>query len=70
MFVLYVRFSDSIIMIVKRGEIMTDIMTLLESYLGIPSTIEQENMMFFFAFFILVFVISCVFDLLVNITKL
>lgn len=46
------------------------IMTLLEAYLGTPVTFEQENMMWFFAFFLLVFIISCIFDLIVNLTKL
>lgn len=48
----------------------TDIMTLLKDYLGTPVTAEQENLLYFFGFFILVFVVSCVFDLIVNLTKL
>ncbi len=49
---------------------MTDIMTLLTDFLGIPTTIEQENMLYFFAFFLLVFLISCMFDIIRNLTKL
>lgn len=48
----------------------TDIITLLKDYLGDPVTAEQENLLYFFGFFLLVFLISCVFDLLVNLTKL
>lgn len=49
---------------------MTDIMTLLEDFLGTPTSIEQENMLYFFAFFLLVFLISCMFDIITNLTKL
>ncbi len=49
---------------------MTDIMILLEDFLGTPTTVEQEDLLYFFAFFLLVFVISCVFDLITNLTKL
>lgn len=47
----------------------TDIMTLLKDFLGAPVTPEQENLLYFFAFFLLVFLVSCVFDLIVNLTK-
>ncbi len=49
---------------------MTDIMILLEDFLGAPTNVQQENLLYFFAFFLLIFVISCVFDLIVNLTKL
>lgn len=48
----------------------TDIMTLLKDFLGSPVSVVQENLLYFFAFFLLVFLISCVFDLIVNLTKL
>lgn len=48
----------------------TDIITLLKDYLGAPTTPEQENLLYFFGFFLLVFLVSCVFDLIVNLTKL
>lgn len=48
----------------------TDIITLLKNYLGEPVSVEQENLLYFFGFFLLVFLISCVFDLIVNLTKL
>lgn len=48
---------------------MTDIMTLLQDFLGAPTTVEQENMLYFFAFFLLIFITSCVFDVITNLTK-
>lgn len=48
----------------------TDVITLLKDYLGTPTSAEQENLLYFFAFFLLVFLISCVFDLIVNLTKM
>lgn len=48
----------------------TDIITLLKDYLGEPVNVEQENLLYFFGFFLLVFLISCVFDLLTNLTKM
>lgn len=49
---------------------MTDIMILLEDFLGAPTTVVQEDLLYFFGFFLLVFLISCMFDLIVNLTKL
>lgn len=43
---------------------------ILIEFLGEPSNQVQENLLYFFAFFLLVFVISCMFDLIVNLTKL
>lgn len=49
---------------------MTDMQALLIELLGEPTTAAQEDMLYFFGFFLFVFVVSCVFDLIVNITKL
>lgn len=52
------------------GEFMdTDIITLLKDYLGEPTSVEQENLLYFFGFFLLVFLVSCVFDIITNLTK-
>lgn len=49
---------------------MTDIMTLLTNFLGEPTTPEQIDMLYFFAFFIFCYVVSCIFDMLSGISKL
>ena len=43
---------------------------ILIDFLGAPINEVQENLLYFFAFFLLVFFISCMFDIIVNITKL
>ena len=43
---------------------------ILIQYLGEPVNEFQENLLYFFAFFLLVFIISCMFDIIVNITKM
>lgn len=48
----------------------TDVITLLKDYLGTPTTPVQEDLLYFFGFFLLVFVVSCIFDIIVNLTKL
>lgn len=47
----------------------TDIITLLTDFLGSPTTREQENLLYFFGFFLLIFVVSCIFDIITNLTK-
>lgn len=49
---------------------MTDIQMLLRDFLGDPVTPMQEDLLYFFGFFILIFVVACVFDLLIALTKL
>lgn len=41
----------------------------LISFLGEPVNETQENLLYFFAFFLLIFFISCMFDIIVNLTK-
>lgn len=41
----------------------------LINFLGEPINEVQENLLYFFAFFILIFFISCLFDIITNITK-
>ena len=43
---------------------------ILKDFLGEPVNQVQENLLYFFAFFLLIFFISCMFDIIVNITKL
>lgn len=43
---------------------------ILIEFLGSPINQVQENLLYFFAFFLLVFFISCVFDIIVNLTDL
>lgn len=54
----------------KEVSMDTDIITLLKDYLGAPVTPQQENLLYFFGFFLLVFVISCIFDIITNLTKM
>lgn len=37
--------------------------------LGEPQTAAQENYLYFFGGFVVVFIISCLFDLIINMTK-
>lgn len=37
--------------------------------LGAPANATQENFLYFGGFFILIFLISCMFDLVINLTK-
>lgn len=46
------------------------IIDTLKDYLGEPVNSVQDNLLYFFGFFLLVFLISCMFDILVNITKM
>lgn len=41
----------------------------LISFLGEPVNEVQENLLYFFAFYIVIFFISCMFDIITNITK-
>lgn len=52
------------------GDFLTDIMTLLVEFLGEPTTPEQIDMLYFFAFFLLVFVVNCVFDMIIGLSKI
>ena len=49
--------------------LMTDIQLLLIDFLGEPATVVQEDLLYFFEFFILIFVVDCIFDLIDNLTK-
>lgn len=48
---------------------MSDIMLLLIDFLGEPTTPMQEDLLYFFAFYLLIFVVACVFDLINSLTK-
>lgn len=39
---------------------------ILIDFLGEPVNQVQENLLYFFAFFLLVFLISCMFDIITN----
>lgn len=52
------------------GDFLTDIMTLLVDFLGEPTTPLQVDLLYFFAFFLLVFVVSCIFDMISGISRL
>ena len=43
---------------------------ILIDFLGYPVNEVQENLLYFFAFFLLIFFISCMFDIITNITKM
>lgn len=42
---------------------------VLINFLGEPLNEVQENLLYFFAFFIVIFFISCMFDIITNLTK-
>lgn len=42
---------------------------LLVQALGEPSNVVQENFLYFGGFFIIIFVVSCLFDIIINLTK-
>lgn len=42
---------------------------VLVKALGVPVNSTQENFLYFFSGFILIFLIACMFDLVINLTK-
>lgn len=64
---LFIAGSGDPVQLKIRSFYMYDI---LVQALGEPSNTTQENFLYFAGFFILVFVISCLFDVIINMTKL